>query len=232
MARPRTNRERLFAFCLALGFGLNLVLSQGCARSEPVHPSEASSPASQQKLPFHSESDQAPDSEGGLLAVGPAAKQATSSPFQAASPSRILPAGTLLTVQLQDSLPIANVRAGDIFMASVAAPITINRDILLERGTAVTGGVEAAQSPATSSAQASDSGHPTPGYVRLTLRAVTLEGRQLALQTSSLFARGALQPEGVAVQKGRRLTFRLMAPVTLDDQNSVANRQSSRSSTE
>ena len=84
------------------------------------------------------------------------------------------------------------------------------------------------------------------GYFGLTLSAMTVEGRQFALQTSSLFTRGTLRQanvsslgspvdlrsEGVRVPKGRRLTFRLTVPVKLDDPNSTANRQSPSPATE
>jgi len=80
---------------------------------------------------------------------------------------------------------------------------------------------------------------PATGYFRLSLSAIDVEGRQVALQTSALFARGTSEPgnvlssgsasdrrpDGVQVKKGRRLTFRLIAPVTLDDSSSMANRQ-------
>src|SRR4029077_19153557 len=106
--------------------------------------------------------------------------------------------------------------------ASVSAPLLVDHDTVVQRGTAVTGRVESARSL---------SGRPGlvsgTGYFRLTLSSITVEGRKIALQTSSLFARGTLQPpKGVGVQKGHRLTFRLTAPVTLDEPNSMANRQS------
>jgi len=106
-------------------------------------------------------------------------------------------------------------------------------DTLIERGTSVSGRVESAQSQADRPGLV-----PGPGYFRLTLNAITVEGRQLPLQTSSLFARGQppnlsssgnrsdLRADGVQVQKGRRLTFRLTAPLTVDDPKSMANRQS------
>jgi hypothetical protein len=124
-------------------------------------------------------------------------------------------------VELVDALSTAKVRAGDTFMASVAAPLAIEGDALIERGTTATGHVESVRSQAGS------------GYFQLTLSAITVEGRPLALQTSSLFARGTLQqPDGVRVQKGRRLTFRLTSPVTLNDSNSMATRQSPGPTTE
>jgi hypothetical protein len=124
-------------------------------------------------------------------------------------------------VELVDALSTAKVRAGDTFMASVAAPLAIEGDARIERGTTATGHVESVRSQAGS------------GYFQLTLSAITVEGRPLALQTSSLFARGTLQqPDGVRVQKGRRLTFRLTSPVTLNDSNSMATRQSPGPTTE
>jgi hypothetical protein len=95
--------------------------------------------------------------------------------------SHVLPSGTLLTVELVDALSTAKARAGDTFMASVAAVLAIEGDPLIERGTTATGHVESVRSQAGS------------GYFQLTLSAITVEGRPLALQTSSLFARGTLQ---------------------------------------
>lgn len=227
MARFRENRERypvLVVFCLAASLGLNL----GCARSEPLHRSDVSSTSSGQNLPFHADTDQGFASDGTLPAAAPDPKQPASLPFQAGSHRRILPAGTLLTVQLENSLSTAKVRAGDVFRASVAAPLTVERDTFVERGTTITGRVESARSLADHPGLV-----PGAGYFRLTLSSITVQGRQLALQTSSLFARGTVSPsEGIAVQKGRRLTFRLTAPVSLDEANSMADGQSPGAATE
>jgi len=213
--------------CLALG------LTQGCARSEPLRRSDASSPAAEQNLPFHPDADQASGGDGALPAAASDPKPTTALPFKAGSLTRVLPSGMLLTVQLNDSLSGAKVRAGDAFTASVATPLWLGREMVVERGATVTGRVESAELPANSPGLLQDSGYAGAGYVRLTLSEITVEGKQLALQTSSLFARGTFQlPGGIGVQKGRRLTFRLAAPVTLDAPNSVANRQSVDLSTE
>jgi hypothetical protein len=195
--------------CLALG----LSLSQGCARSEPLHPTESVSGASEKQLPFRPDVDQTSDNDRSHPAVSPDPKVTSALPFRTGS-QRILPSGTLLTVELEDALSTAKVRAGDTFTASVAAPLAIEGDPLIVRGTEATGHVESVRS------------HAGSGYFQLTLSAITVEGRHFALKTSSLFARGtSQQPDGVRVQKGRRLTFRLMSPVTLSDPNSLANRQ-------
>jgi hypothetical protein len=227
MARVRGHQERgpaLVLVCLAL----IVSLGQGCSRSGPLHKADASSSATEQSVPFHSDANRASDSGGASASSEPDPKQAASLPFRAGSPPRILPAGTLLTVQLENSLSAATAHLGDAFTGSVAAPITIEQDTVIERGAAVAGRIESERSLAARHGLSRSS-----GYFRLTLSSVTIEGRQLALQTSSLFARGTFQPSlGVAVQKGRRLTFRLTAPVTLDDPNSTANPQSSAPSTE
>lgn len=213
LRRALNSRYACGILCVALS------LAQGCAHPEPLHPTSTGSLAVEDAQP----------------AVSPDPKLATGLPFRALSHPRVLPAGTLLTVQLEDSLSTARVRAGDAFTASVAAPVTIDGETLIERGAAVTGHVESAQSQADRPGLV-----PGSGYFRLSLNAITVEGRQLALRTSSLFARGAvelsnvsstgsvsdLRSVGVQVQKGRLLTFRLTAPVMLNDPNSMADRES------
>jgi hypothetical protein len=222
---------------------LSLSLNQGCARPEPLHPTNAASSASEQNLPFYPDAGQSSASEGARprlqdhdnVSADPKQATGTGLPFHRGSRPSVLPSGTLLTVQLEDSLSTAKVRAGDVFTASVAAPLTIGGETLIARGAAVAGRVESAQLQPDRPGRVSAS-----GYFRLTLKAITVDGRQLALQTSSLFARGTSQPwnvsssgspsdprpDGVLVQKGRRLTFRLTAPVTLDDPNSMADGKS------
>jgi hypothetical protein len=238
MIRPREllQSPAVFGmFCLVLS--LSLSLSEGCAR--PERPANAGSSASEQKLPFYPDVEQTSASDSfhrkdrDNASADP--KPAAGLPFRAGSHARILPSGTLLTVELEDPLSTSKVRAGDAFTASVTAPLTVDGETLIARGATVTGRVESAQLQADRPGLVSGS-----GYFRLTLNAVAVDGRQLALQTSSLFARGTSQPsnvsspgtasdlrsDGILVQKGRRLTFRLTAPVTLDDPNSMADRQS------
>lgn len=228
MARLKWDRECLFGL---LALSLALGLGQGCARSEPLHPAGSSSSASEQKLPFRTDTDPTP-SDGAHPGVPPDPKLASALPFKTGIP-RFLPAGTLLTVRLEGSLSTAKVHAGDTFTASVTSPLTVDGETLIERGTEVTGFIEAMQSLAAAPGVASAS-----GYFRLTLGSIILDGRRVALQTSSLFARGTLQEPnaisrgGVRVPKGRHLTFRLTAPVTLDDSNSIANRQALGPTTE
>ena len=143
MTRLFQNRPVFGMFCLALG--LVLSLSQSCARSDP-HSSDAGSAASEQKLPFHASADQASAGEDPHPAVSPDPKVPGTLPF--GSHARILPSGTLLTVQLENTLSTAKVHDGDTFTASVAAPLTIEGDQLIERGAVATGHVESARADA------------------------------------------------------------------------------------
>ena len=231
MARLRDSRYRcaLALFCLALG------LSQGCVRSERLKPetASASSSGSKKQLPFHADVQQAAASEGPNSANSPDPKLPGTLPFPSASRTRVLPSGTLLTVQLEGPLSTAKVHTGDAFAASVAAALVIEGETVIERGAEVAGRVEAARS------------RPGSGYVRLTLNEITVGGAPVALQTSSLFARGtaklgvssrnnpsAQQSGSVGVPKGRRLTFRLIAPVTLNDSNPMERPRSLATTTE
>jgi hypothetical protein len=213
---------------LVLSLALGLGLGQGCARSEPPHPADSTSQASEQGLPFRAGNEQA--AVGADAKASPDSKLADAVPFRMASRPRILPAGTLLTVQLTRTLSAAKVSAGDSFAAAVAAPIMIDGETLIDRGAAVTGRIESTESE-TDQARAL-------GYFRLTLNAVTVAGKLVPLQTSSLFAPGTTRSSSVSrsnsirVQKGHRLTFRLIAPATLDDSATTANREFSGSPSE
>lgn len=210
---------------LALGLGP----SQGCGRSNTLHPSDTVSTTSPQSLPFHADAAQPTDGGKGLAGTFDP-KQASSLPFRGRLQPRLLPAGTLITVQLGDSLSAATARAGDAFTAAIATPLMVDQDTVLEAGTPVTGRVESVSVRSRANRVGT---LPRSGYLRLTLSAVTVEGKPVELQTASLFARGTLQPhEGIAVPKGRRLTFRLTTPLALNASSSMPTRQSSGTATE
>jgi len=216
----------LFALCLGI------TINQGCGGPDgPSQTPLSAAPPAQQNLPFHQNPDRATD-DSAHPAVPADRPLGSSTPFRTRSHSlaRSLPPGTLITVRLDSSLPISRVHAGDIFSASLAGPVNVDGDTAIERGTPVSGCVESAQ-PAVDRPGLS----PDPGFLRLTLKTVTVDGSTLALQTSSLFAKATLQPQvgsvadgsnagsrGFWVQKGRRLTFRLTAPVSLAGSNSIA----------
>ncbi len=214
-----------------------LTLVEGCARSSVIRRADATpnSTAAEQPLPFHQNPDQATD-DVVHPAVPSDGKPAVSTPFPAAPHFRTLPAGTLITVRLENSLALSRIRAGDPFTASMDGTLAIDGETVIASGAPVTGHVEFAQ-PSVNRPRSS----PDPGYVALALNSVTVDGRVIGLQTSSLFAKGtsgskaassvtspgngmAVESHGFRIQKGHRLTFRLTGPVTFPDANSIAKR--------
>jgi hypothetical protein len=210
-----------------LAYWLALLLAGSCALScnrLGAAGSAEKSASGSEALPFHG--DAAPPGESSEL--HPLADD-RGLPFRA-HPARVLPAGTLITVRLDHALDGSVVHAGDAFTAVVAEPVTSDGQTLVARGALVTGAIESTQrsiSPRRS------------GYIRLILNDLTVDGKELPLQTSSLFegARHALAsdnsstPSSVRLPPGRRLTFRLTSAIMLDEQ-SVHGRQDAIPSSE
>jgi hypothetical protein len=215
---------------------LLLSLSTGCSQSPTASSEDSNTSAEaakgQSHLPFHDASDsQAGDSDaaGQLQASDP---QRTRVPF-AASSAGTLAVGTLLTVRLNDALPGAKSKGGESFTASLDDPVVVNGNTALPRGTTVRGRVESVRAAAIKGNR---------GYLRLTLASIRVDGRDVPLETSSLFARGQVASgqrltSGLAgkavfspsrasnvmiddasapvyIEKGRLLTFRLASPVS------------------
>jgi hypothetical protein len=262
MSLPRRFQPKSAWVFLCLSMSLNLSLTQGCARPGALHRADrdTGTPTGDQSLPFHPVPDHLADDSrrpavpaehlsAGHLSGDPAASAA---PFRTLSHMRTLPAGTLITVRLDKSLTLSRVHPGDLFSASVVGDLAMDGETVVERGTPLIGRIESIQ-PAASSAvsavrsgaqNADHNGDPTGGrgYVRLTLSTLSVGGKDVALKTSSLFARGNLPSASASdasetrlngrlpalrLLKGRRLTFRLIAPLTVGDPGSVASLQSS-----
>ena len=84
----------------------------------------------------------APASRSPAPTSAPAAPRAQPSPAAPETPRMYdVPAGTQVSVILIDSLSTGKNKAGDEFMASLAAPLVLNGDTVLERGTKVRGRV-------------------------------------------------------------------------------------------
>jgi hypothetical protein len=249
MAKPRVNfylAQACLAICLAAS------ITTGCARPEALRRADSATDlsATDQNVPFHPTPDHN-SADPSRPAIPRDSNASAGSPFRASSHVRSVAAGTLITVQLQSSLSLSQIRPGDPFPATVVGPLTIERETLIENGAPVTGRIEAIQPPATRNAWARD-----PGLVRLALSSITIDGHELPLQTSSLFVkttsekptavsgrqdsdsflRGSLSAANASARsaadrlgdsrilKGRHLTFRLSNPLTLGDANSIAAR--------
>jgi hypothetical protein len=176
-----------------------------CAR-QPGIPNDASASAdTSQAVPF----DRAPHSDR------------ISSSKSAVSTIGKLPEGTLITIRLLTPISSASSNTGDTFECALDDPIAIGDQIAVPRGTVATGRVLAAKA----AGRVND-----PGYLRITLLSLNIDGKRNPIETSSLFAKsrahytqastlprdGAVPATGkneVSFGVERRLTFRLARAV-------------------
>jgi len=135
-----------------------------------------------------------------------------------------IPAGTQLNIRLQLPLSSASARVGESFAAVLDAPVIVAEKTVVPRGALVTGSVMA-----TKASELHD-----PGYLRLTLISMVVNGKTIPLRTSSIFAKGgsyassptisgsalnssqfSLSPskDDVRFSTGHSLTFRLAQPL-------------------
>ncbi len=93
----------------------------------------------------------------------------------------VIPSGTALTVRLQNAVSSATSHPGDQFEATLDQPIVIDGQTVAAEGTHVTGRVVAAR----------HSGRLThPGYLRIALSSVNVNGKSIAIQSSSVMVAG------------------------------------------
>ena len=153
-----------------------LLLFSSCARQQftpPTTESTATQPAdSSSQLPFSGEAGSA-------------------SVVKKAAAVDSVPVGTPISVRLQTAVSSATARPGQEFDAVLDQPLVINGETIAEPGTHVVGRVVSARR----------SGRlQNPGYLRLTLISMSVNGKVVPLQTSSIFAKGASH-------KNRNLAF-------------------------
>lgn len=146
-----------------------IAMTVACAR-QPNTPTGAETAAttaadSDQKLPFDRPAEKNGIAPSESLVPTPAS----------------IPAGMPITIRLQTALSSANSRAGDRFEAVLDEPIIVQSQTVAARGSVVTGRVVAAKP----SGRLND-----PGYLRLTLASITLNGKMLPVTTSSIFVKG------------------------------------------
>jgi hypothetical protein len=189
---------------------LVLALGLACNRETGVPIADTTKSDAAQKLPF----DRQPQSAG-------------ISPSHSLIPAVTrLPEGTPLTVCLQRDLSSASARPGNTFTAILDAPVAIAGQTLVPRGAPVSGRVLAAKHSA---------GPQDPGYLRLALVNLNVAGKPVAIETSSLFAKGGSRDgrssamirasgdhspdpsaqEEILLGPERRLSFRLAQAVDL-----------------
>jgi hypothetical protein len=93
----------------------------------------------------------------------------------------VVPAGTSISIRLQQAISSASARPGDHFEAVLDQPLVIDGKTVSEKGAPVTGRVVTARR----------SGRLTnSGYLRLTLASITLAGKAVPVQASSISVQG------------------------------------------
>ena len=136
-----------------------------CGKETGVPGDDSASADNSQNLPFDRES-----------------RSAGISPSRSLVPAvSKLPEGTPITIRLQGTVSSASSNAGDNFDGTLDDPIVIDGQTAITSGAAVTGRVLAAK--------ASGRLHD-PGYLRIALVSIRVEGQPVVIETSSLFAKG------------------------------------------
>lgn len=93
----------------------------------------------------------------------------------------VVPAGTPLTVRLQSAVSSASAEAGETFDAVVDEPVVVKGETVIPRGANVVGRV----------VEANKGGRlHKPAYLRITLAAVTMHGKDVPVDTSSISLAG------------------------------------------
>jgi hypothetical protein len=212
LARTAVSKVRLWA-ALSIILATTLLLGVGC--SHPVMQGDAPR-ANPNPVPFRDSNHPATAVPDPAVANTITNKAEPALPFQDVES---LPVGTLLSVRLNSAVSAG---PGSAFAAVLDEPVKIGDNVVVPKGAAVSGHVE--------SAQVSDV-EKNRGSIRLNLQSIEIGGRELPLQTSSLFTRGTAHliltdggntPANVmTLEKGRRLTFRLTEPVYLAAQRST-----------
>jgi hypothetical protein len=191
---------------------LTLSLLCACGRPPAASGDNASNSSDSQKLPFDRES-----------------RSSGISPSQLLIPSTTkLPEGTPIPVRLQSALSSASSHAGDTFSATIDEPVVIDGQTLVARGTSASGRVLEAKASAGSRGS-SPASSLEPGYLRVVLVSLNVGGRTVAIETSSIFAKGGSREErspapgvvpaggqkDIMLARDRRLNFRLAQTVDL-----------------
>jgi hypothetical protein len=188
---------------------LALTCAFGCSRQLDV-PTEGT-PQGNQTSFREREATDGSDAIGAVAGLSHA--DANSVPFRN---SQYVPAGTLLTVRLQNPVTARSTVAGAQFQAVLEEPVVIEGNTMIPQGAVVAGRIESSRVSKV---------RPDRGYVRLALESVQLGGLDVPVQTASLFAPQAPQEQGtIRLEKGRRLTFRLTEPISVNGQRAQLNR--------
>jgi hypothetical protein len=154
------NRKRLI---IASSLALLLLLvTAGCGHFSG-NPEASNDTTANQNLPFN-------QGKTGVLSGRPDVPQQLT-----------VPAGTPIVVSLQQSISSESAQSGQGFAAVLEEPLVVNGQTIAPKGADVRGQVLAARK----------SGHMNnSGYLRIALSSVAVDGKDVPVQTSSIFVQG------------------------------------------
>lgn len=146
--------------------------------------------------------------ESGNSAISSSPNQASGTPAQNTPapaptpppppPPVVIPAATVLTVTLDQTVNSKIANNGDNFAASLAEPITVNGSVILPAGTKVSGTVIRAQSAGRFKGNA---------LLQLTLDSIKLNGSPYSIQTSEFEDAGKGRGKRTAIGAGGGAAF-------------------------
>lgn len=163
-----------------------LALAVGCNKAPSNVPTDdnqtsQSVPLAQntQPAPFSQNAQTSPDAQQ----IAPAQDAPSGvEPSKSLVPAILsIPAGTPIYIRLQSSVSSHSAHSGDAFEAVIDEPIVLNGQTVVPRGAQATGRVVDAKPSGRLHAS---------GYLRLTLASITVNGRAVPVETSSVFAKG------------------------------------------
>jgi len=137
----------------------------GCGKATGVPSKDSVNASGKQLLPFERE---------------PQSSHLSPAPTLVPSLTR-LPTGTPVTIRLQGTISSVSSPAGETFLGTLDEPIVIDGQTAVARGAQVTGKVLAAKA----SGRLQD-----PGYIRIALVSIDVDSKPVAIETSSIFAKG------------------------------------------
>jgi hypothetical protein len=171
-------------YCHALLLASALVLTASCAKVSPDAQASGTVPGSPSTTSptFSTRPDAGTVSGSSAASPGPDAGTAQAKPAAANYLPLEIPSGTPVSVRLQSSISSASAQPGDRFHAVLDSPLRVGGQTVAASGADVTGRVVAAQ----------HSGRlEHPGMLQLELSSIRVRGREVAISTSSVTARGA-----------------------------------------
>ena len=154
-----------------LGLALLLLAGAGCSKqmAMPANAALKSSDNSDAAAPFANKNNEIAD-------------QAKSASGSLVPQEVVIPSGTAITVRLQNAVSSATSRPGDELEATLDQAIVVDGQTVAPEGAHVIGRVVAAR----------HSGRLThPGYLRIALSSVNVNGKPVPIQSSSVMVAGA-----------------------------------------